>query len=771
MNTWYIHIGGLVQGVGFRPFVYRTAEAMKICGWVSNGNDGVHIKFNSNKEEASRFYTLLISKPPANAIITSHICTTCTPETFSRFIIKESDPSAKPDLLLAPDIAICKSCLSEIKEPGNNRFQYPFITCLECGPRYSIITHLPYDRKNTTMKNLKMCDSCSSEYNDHTDRRHYSQTNSCPDCCIPMHLYDDQGVEISHDPESILLLVQNSLEDGHIVAIKGIGGYLLLCDATKHRSIKTLRDRKYRPAKPFAVMYPSIQMMETDLVLTAKEKEALAGKVAPIVLCKLKKELTSGLCVTAIAPGLDKLGVLLPYTGLLVQIAERWNKPLIATSGNLSGSPIIYTDDDAILWLGDQADFIVSFDRDIVAPQDDSVILFTEKYQQRVILRRSRGLAPNYFPNPFQNTQNLLAMGAEMKSAFAILDNNNLYISQFLGDQGNYDSQLSYKNTLLHLGNLLKFKPDKILIDSHPNYHVSLAGIELGEKWNIPVTAIQHHKAHFCAVLAENHLLEEEEPILGVVWDGTGYGEDDQVWGGEFFLLKDGEIDRYMHLEYFPQLLGDKMSKEPRVSAVSLLRNNMDHLMMIRDQFSIEEREFYLKVLQQQQPLLTSSAGRLLDGISSILNLQSFNTYEGEAAMKLEAAARKCETISLAYYPIPINKNRLEWSAMIEALMIDKKNNVETPVMARKVFVSLAMLIRNVAVRSGAKKIAFSGGVFQNSYLLDLIRDLLQDDFQLYFHQQLSPNDECIGFGQIAYTQLMEQESKEQHKQIVMTNH
>ncbi|MBK6936492.1 MAG: carbamoyltransferase HypF [Chitinophagaceae bacterium] len=318
-------------------------------------------------------------------------------------------------------------------------------------PRYSIVTGLPYDRENTTMSDLEMCSSCQAEYNNIHNRRHYSQTNSCPDCSIPIHLYDNNGVEISNDAESILLIVNESLRHGHILAVKGIGGYLLLCDATKQFSVITLRNRKQRPAKPFAVMYPSIEMMEEDLNITAKEREALLGKIAPIVLCKLKGDPSTGLCAGAIAPGLDKIGAVLPYTPLLALIMEQWNKPLIATSGNLSGSPIVYTDEDALLWLTEYADFILSFERDIVAPQDDSVMQFAEKSQQPIIIRRSRGLAPNYFPSPFSDTGNILAMGAELKSAFALTANNNLYISQFLGDQANFESQISFNNTLSHL--------------------------------------------------------------------------------------------------------------------------------------------------------------------------------------------------------------------------------------------------------------------------------------------------------------------------------
>jgi hydrogenase maturation protein HypF len=771
MNTYHIHIGGLVQGVGFRPFVCRLAERMDLYGWVSNGNDGVHIEINATEETADSFYTSLLCCQPDNAIIRSHHLEKIHAQTFTDFRIKESDATAHPDLLLTPDMAICSNCRKEITDPENKRYQYPFTTCLECGPRYSIITGLPYDRPATTMAEMDMCPSCKKEYNDIHDPRHYSQTNSCPDCAIPMHLFDNNGVEISKDPDSILQIALESLKHGHIIAVKGIGGYLLLCDATKHYSVRTLRDRKHRPARPFAVMYPSVEKAAEDLHITEKEKQALLSKQAPIVLCELKNEPVSGLSTEAVAPGLGKIGALLPYTPLLCLIMEGWNKPLVATSGNLSGTPIIYTDEDALLWLTDYADFIISFEREIVAPQDDSVLQFTSHSMHPIILRRSRGLAPNYFPATFLTSQPVLAMGAELKSAFAISTGRNQYVSQYLGDQANYESQVSFDYTLSHLQQLLQFKPERILIDRHPNYFVSQKGKELAEEWNIPVMAVQHHKAHFAAVLAENELLNSDEKILGVIWDGTGYGDDEHIWGGEFFLLEDGEMDRYMYLEYFPQLLGDKMSKEPRVSAVSLLRNSMDQLMEIKDLFSTAEREFYLKLLQQKQELLTSSMGRLLDGIAAILKIQSINTYEGEAAMKLEALARSCKTESMDYYPVAFNKNRVDWSALVHELLIEVKEKEDIPVIARKVFVSLAMLIKNVAARAGVKRIAFSGGVFQNAFLVDLITTLLQNEYELYFHRQLSPNDECIGFGQLAYAALMEENKEVFSKTNLLLNH
>jgi hydrogenase maturation protein HypF len=754
MNSYHIHIGGLVQGVGFRPFVCRIAATMKIQGWVSNGNDGVHIECTTSNETAGMFYQTIISTAPCNAIIRSHHITTTDLKTFEGFVIHPSEDPVKLDVLLAPDIAICEHCRSEILDPANRRYQYPFTTCLQCGPRYSITHALPYDREHTSMAGLKMCRSCEAEYRDILNTRHHSQTNSCNKCSIPVHFYNNSGVEICNDFDCILIMLQKAFTDGHIVAVKGIGGYLLLCDASNAVTIKTLRSRKHRPAKPFAVLYPSVTMMEKDLVISQQERAALSGKTAPIVLCRLKAEPISGICSEAIAPALDKIGALLPYTPLLVLIMEQWGKPLIATSGNLGGAPIIYRDQDALLSLTDQADFILSFERDILLPQDDSVLQFTINQQLPVVLRRSRGLAPNYFPVPFRLPAAVLAMGADIKSAFALFDNDNLYVSQYLGDQGNYEAQLSYKATLHHLLGLLKSHPQQIIVDSHPGYFVSQAGFELAEIWNVPVTEVQHHKAHFAAVLAENELLHSDEAVLGVIWDGTGWGDDGQIWGGEFFLLEDGGMERYMHLDYFPQLLGDKMNKEPRVSAVSLLRNNMDHLMMVKDLFSVAEREYYLKLLQQKQTLLTSSMGRLLDGIAAILQIQSFNTYEGEAAIKLETVARSCPGDSLAYYAIPINKNRLEWQVMLEGIMVDLQENISNSTIARKVFVSLAMLIKNVAIRSGVKKIAFSGGVFQNVLLVDLLGDLLKDDFELLFHSRLAPNDECVGFGQLAYAAL-----------------
>lgn len=744
MPTYHIHIKGIVQGVGFRPLVCQLAIAKQLTGWVCNDNDGVHIGINANEQEANDFYQSILKDPPRNSFIQQYAISLVDDIVFDDFRIISSQANTQPDLLLTPDIAICENCKTEIETAENRRHHYAFTTCLQCGPRYSIVNALPYDRERTTMAEYKMCDSCAAEYDDITNRRHYSQTNSCPDCAIPIHLYNARKEKITSDAELVIKLAKQYLGEGKILAVKGIGGYLLMCDATNAGPIKLLRERKQRPAKPFAVMYDNISEIEKDVFVSDVAKKALLSKEAPIVLCAMMNN-ESTLQKDLITCGLDKLGVFLPYTPLLKLITAAFKKPLIATSGNLSGSPIIYKDDEALQWLTSFADYIITFDRDIVTPQDDSVVQYSAS-GKRIILRRSRGLAPNYFPNPFKSSKPLLAMGAELKSAFALLD-KNLYISQFLGDQESYESQESYKATLQHLQQLLKIVPAKILVDKHPNYNVSLLGKELAAQQNLPVAEVQHHVAHFCSVLAENKLLHTKEKILGVVWDGTGYGDDGQIWGGEFFTLHEANIERVAHLDYFPQLMGDKMSREPRLSALALCKGKPE---LVKNNFTEEEYSLFTKQLQSVQ-LQTSSMGRFLDGMASLLGILQHNSYEGEAAMKLEVAARSCIPKHFDSYDVFYNDGVLEWNGIIESAISDKNDNFEIAYIARKVFVSLVKMIELVAEHSGTNKIAFSGGVFQNAFLIDLVEEMLSGKYELLCHQQLTPNDECISFGQLAY--------------------
>jgi len=675
---------------------------------------------------------------------------------LSGFRIEESSGDVPPAILLTPDIACCDRCRGELGDRGNRRYRYAFTTCLECGPRYSIMKALPYDRENTTMAEIAMCGTCGKEYNDIQHPRHYSQTNSCKDCSIPMHLHDSHGGVISNDSEEILAVVNRVLGEGAIVAVKGIGGYLLLCDATDPVAIRLLRVRKRRPQKPFALLYGNLEMAEADIWLRPVEIAALRSRVAPIVLCPFRERAGSGICKELIAPGLDKAGLMLPYTPLLVLIAEGFGKPLVATSGNISGSPILYKDEDAIDHLSGVADYLLAYERDIVMPQDDSVMAFTEA-GLRILMRRSRGLAPGYFPLPFPDAGQgtMLAMGGEMKSAFALLNRGILYISQYLGDQGDLDAQCCYQESLMHLLQMLKVVPQRILVDQHPGYFVSDAGKELAGRYGAALTSVQHHTAHFAAVLAENVMLEEEGPVLGIIWDGAGYGEDGQVWGGEVLCLADGEIGRVAHLDYFPQLLGDKMNREPRLSALSLLQSLPQRDYLMEDRFSPGEWNYYRKLQQQPARLLTSSMGRLLDGIAAILGIAGFNTYEGEAVMRMEAIARTCTEQPEGYYDLPLVRDRLDWRQMLAELLEDVERGVAVKVIAWKLFDSLAWSIVRISDHFGIDRVAVSGGVFQNVLLVERIQyHAAAGKKQIYFHRQLSPNDECIGFGQLAYFNL-----------------
>jgi hydrogenase maturation protein HypF len=755
MYTYHIHIAGLVQGVGFRPFVCRLANEYEINGWVSNTNNGVHIECTATEQQFTEFYNSIVHHPPPNAIISHHHFKKTNYTAFSSFSIRHSSKEGRPDLLLTPDIAICPSCKQELKDKSNKRNRYPFTTCLQCGPRFSIIEGLPYDRENTTMNMLPFCDACAQEYTDINNRRHYSQTNSCPDCAIPTRLYQSHNHILSSQSEEILETVNKELIAGKIIGVKGIGGYLLLCDASSESSIRLLRSRKHRPAKPFALMYPDMNSAGADAVLRSFEQEALQEKSAPVVLCKLRPETNSGICSQMIAPDLDRIGIMLPYSPLLFLISDKFGKPLVATSGNISNSPILYKDADALENLFEVADLVLTFDREIVIPQDDSVIQFTDA-GQRIIMRRSRGLAPNYFPNPFRSTVgSILAMGSELKSSFALLDSNNLYISQYLGDQGTLESQSSFRNSLQHISGLIKAEPENILIDKHPAYSVSDFGKHLAVTGNKTLTPIQHHKAHFGAVLAENGLLNLKEPVLGFIWDGTGYGDDGQIWGGEVFLFEDKNMERLVHLDYFPQLLGDKMANEPRLSALSMLRLFPKKLQHIKHCFSPNEWTFYQQLLQQPPALLTSSMGRLLDGISAILGIRTLNTYEGEAAMQLEALARKCSYPGYEYFDIPFTNNRINWHFLVAELLEEYEMKKDAASLAYKVFFSLAKMVSKISRHFNIPNLAFSGGVFQNTLLIELLNENLQDK-NLFFHRQLSPNDESIGFGQIACFSLQD---------------
>ncbi len=769
-HTFHIHINGIVQGVGFRPYVCKLAAEMGITGYVNNAANGLFIEMNADADQGLNFYHQLIFYPPPNALISSHSFHLAATKQFTGFTIQQSSNHQEPDTLIAPDIAICPTCKNEIISNTDRRSRYAFTTCLNCGPRYSIIEALPYDRENTTMREIPMCNSCLNEYHNISNRRHYSQTNSCPQCAITMHLFNAPDTEYTCGQDQIPNIISDACINGKIVAVKGMGGYLLLCDATNTAVVTRLRKKKNRPAKPFALLYPSLSMASADVIIRDFETAALESNAAPIVLCTIKEKPASSINTSVIAPGLNTIGLMLPCTPLLYLITDLVAKPLIATSGNISGSPVIYEDTDALNNLFEVADIVLTYDRRIVAPQDDSVVRFSDS-GEKIILRRSRGMAPNYFPHFFTKTkETVLATGGELKSAFGLQHKNKVYVSQYLGDQETMESQQSYFHTLNHITGLLKAKPEIILTDKHPGYFVSQTGVQLSKKTcSGTFFAIQHHKAHFGAVLAENDLLQSRLPVLGFIWDGTGYGEDEQVWGSESFIYHDNNMTRVAHLDYFPQLLGDKMSREPRLSALSILKEFPAAITLLEKYFTVTEWQYYSKMIGQDHRLLTSSMGRFLDALACILGICPVSSYEGEAVMRLECLAENCKEYINEAYPLPIENDSLNWRIFVHHFLEDIELHKSKEYIARKIFFSLAASVEQQADYFSVNRLAFSGGVFQNALLVDMIRCRLADRKRCYYHRLLSPNDENIGFGQLAYYQISNQRTLIAEKQSTAT--
>ncbi|HSR40256.1 MAG TPA: carbamoyltransferase HypF, partial [Phnomibacter sp.] len=688
----HIHLKGLVQGVGFRPHVYALATQLQLNGYVNNSPDGVHIVVAGPRKQVEQFLQQLQSHPPRHAVITQAEVRDIPLQPFDHFSITESENHLTPDLLLTPDLAMCELCRQELFDENNRRYHYPFITCIHCGPRYSITTALPYDRCNTTMDAFEQCRHCKQEYLHPDNRRYFSQTNSCDECGISLQLFETGNDFLSLETDEILTTINAALQDGKIVAVKGIGGFLLMCDAGNATAIATLRKRKHRPSKPLALLYPDLDKLRTHVHLTPAEEEMLLDSRAPIVLCTPTENAGESLALASISPGLNRIGVMLPYAPLLALVADRFGRPLVATSGNVSGAPIIYENQVALNALSPVADLILLHNRDIVTPQDDSVVQFSAKHQQFIMLRRSRGWAPGYYPNTLPDiNEKILATGGELKGSFALQFGNKCYVSQYLGDQSYFEAQESYQHTLQHLSHLLKFEPDHILIDKHPAYEVSAYGKQLSHIKAASLHKMQHHEAHVAAVLAENNLLQHEHPILGLAWDGTGYGNDGAIWGSEAFIYHFGSFNRVAHLDYFPILMGDKMSKEPRLSAMSLIHHRDDVAEWLEHKFDASSWKLYKNALTQLDMPKTSSMGRLLDGIASLLDLIDVSRYEGHAAMLLQAAAEKCVTAASAY-PMPIADDRIQWQPMVDAIIEDLKAGTPTETIAKAVHQSLAQL-------------------------------------------------------------------------------
>ncbi len=759
-QTWNIHITGLVQGIGFRPFVYNKAFEYGLKGWVKNDADGLHVEVSGTEEIAQLFCDELLSHPPPLARITNSRILKKPFIDYEAFEILHDSNAEYANLALTPDYATCDNCTSDLLDSKNRRYQYPFITCCDCGPRYSIIHHLPIDRENTKMDAFEICDQCEREYNDPSNRRFYAQSISCSSCGIGLELYNAQKSVVSSDFQAVINLVSKFWREGKIVAIKGIGGYLITCSAMDSDAISTLRQKKRRPDKPLALMIPHIETLDR-YELSEFERDAFADGVSPIVLVKKSD---SHHIVKGVCDGLSRVGIMVPYAPIFQLLLQEYKSPIVATSGNLSNAPIVFQDEKALEELSEIADYILVNNREIVIPQDDSVVTFSNYFKKRIVIRRSRGLAPSYFNAGLEFSQKTtLSMGAYLKSTLAIQQNENIYISQYLGDLDHYDTGENYQHTLDHLMQLLEVRPELVVVDLHSSYISTIKGIQLAQDLGIPVLKIQHHIAHFSALLGEHGLIDSDEKVLGVIWDGTGIGSDDHIWGGEFFTYGTYRFDRCTHLTYYHHLANDKMAREPRLAALALCHDLDIASRILKPKFSEAEWKVYNQLLSKKDGRQTSSIGRLFDGVASLLGILDVQSYEGQAASYLQDAAEThFEELGIDYeqsYFKTDTTGRLSVEDLMTDIIDDISKEVDLSMIAAKYHLTLVHWIKEVAIEEKVSKIGFSGGVFQNTLLVDLIIFHLNDRFDLMFHEDLSPNDENISFGQLIYAEIQARSS------------
>lgn len=760
LSTRHIRITGLVQGVGFRPFIFRVAKSHGLTGWVRNDLEGVDIVVSGSENDLDLFYRTILDEAPSISHISGSSVQTLDYQAYDSFAIKHGSHDGNQKLHFTPDFATCPACTRDLRNTSDRRHDYAFVTCSSCGPRYSIMHNVPFEREYTAMGEFTMCDSCLEEYQESADRRFHAQTISCPACGMKLVLFDSNRKDLSLDEKSIIAFITDAWKEGKIVAIKGIGGYLLTCSADHVGAIKSLRSKKHRPDKPFALMYPGLEAMD-DFQLSKKEQRALESLSAPILLMgKLGNKITTGIC-----DGLTDVGVMIPYAPLFRILLDRYGAPIVATSGNVSNDPIVYQDNYALDKLTDIADYVLVHNRRIVVPQDDSVIKLSSLHGHKVILRRSRGMAPSYFNKQLElPPQHALAMGADMKSTCAFNHEGRIYISQYLGDLENYNTQVNYNHVLDHLSKLLRFRPEVILTDAHPNYVSSSIGEKRADELHLRVIKVQHHIAHFSALLGEHNLIDSDERILGVIWDGTGWGDDHTIWGSELFIYNDHNFGRRSHLKYFSHIAGDKMTNEPRISALAISSNSGKYS-FLKNKFSDVEWRTYNRLLEKESNLKTSSMGRLFDAVASVLGICDVQTYEGQAAALLQVKAeefiRKCDYNFIDTYWTAEWQEGISATELIREVIVDIQDDIDVGRIAAKFHITLVDWIGYVAKSENIRKVGLSGGVFQNTLLVDLIIAKLGGEFDLLFHKDLSPNDENISFGQLIYASIAGHRPKE----------
>jgi hydrogenase maturation protein HypF len=782
-----VSVRGVVQGVGFRPFVYRLAHDHGLTGWVLNHSGGVDIEVEGAADALDAFVHALTTEAPPLARIVAVEVADAPPNGYERFEIRHSVAEAGRYQLISPDIATCADCRRELLDPADRRYRYPFTNCTNCGPRFTIIRDIPYDRPLTTMQPFPMCPACQREYDDPLDRRFHAQPNACPVCGPHVWLEEAGKGQVDKeqgDKGDVIAQAARMLLDGKVLAIKGLGGFHLACDATSAEAVLILRARKGRPAKPLAVMMATLDDVRRHCHVTDAEAELLTSQQCPIVLLRWREESE---IAREVAPGNLYLGVMLPYTPLHHILLRDVGRPLVMTSGNLSEEPIAQSNDEARRRLAPLADAFLLHNRDIYARYDDSVVYKGQGARDEgqapihqstnspstQFIRRSRGYAPFPVRLPFQTGQ-ILAVGAELKNTFCLTRDDFAFVSQHIGDMENLETLEHFEQSIELFKHLFRIEPDVIAHDLHPDYFSTKYANEqmrkspISQSTNLP---IQHHHAHIAACLADNGWTLDDGPVIGVAWDGTGYGLDGHIWGGEWLVGGYRGFERVAHLEYLPMPGGDAAILNPwrlALGYVYALSGQVPGLPGISEQEpGIAPQAMHIVRQQVERGLntpLTSAVGRLFDAVAALIGVRHSVSYEAQAAIELEMlATRWAETQPALDNPLPYpfeiegegDGAVVRLWRLLEAIQAERDVSVDPGEIGwrfhRTMVEILLVVCQMLSVSTGLRTVALSGGVFQNRLLLSLaVPALEQADFRVLLHRQVPCNDGGLSLGQAA---------------------
>ncbi|MCX5782127.1 MAG: carbamoyltransferase HypF [Elusimicrobia bacterium] len=750
-----IHFKGNVQGVGFRPLLFKIAKRLKLKGWITNTASGVLTEVEGNPRNIQKLITNLKYLLPHHARIEKITKEKIKKRNFDNLSIISKKDKKKAATDIPPDLTICPDCLEELLDKSDRRYNYPFINCTNCGPRFTITKEVPYDRVNTTMASFKMCENCQKEYETFTDRRFHAQPNACPICGPKISLLS-RSMEITADEKTALDKTINLLKKGKIVAVKSLGGYHICCDALNINAVQVLRKRKNRPHKPFAVMVKDIKTAKKYAHLNKEEEKLLKSVERPIVLLKKKK-----LVPDNIAPRNAYIGIMLPYTPLhylLFSFKKSDFEMLVMTSGNRTDEPICRSESELKEKLFHIADYFLVHNRKIHNRCDDSILFnFNAKSDGNIFIRKSRGFVPyKIHINALKSKTypNILATGVELKNTFCLTRNGNAYVSQYVGDMDNHESLVFYKESQGHFQKYLDIKPSIIVHDLHPNYMTTIYAKKLKEKnKNLKMFAVQHHHAHIASVIAENNI---DKPLIGFAFDGTGLGLDGKIWGGESFLYSGGNFKRLSHFDNFLLPGGDIATKEIWRLGVSVL-TKIDISKLPEHYKKYPALDVVKMIKNKINSIECSSVGRIFDAVASILDIKQEVSFEAQAAIEMESIALDIPVKKGYNFNIFYNENTecfiISLKEIIKGILRDKENGINSKIISAKFHLSIVEIIVYLAKKFRKKykinDIAISGGVFQNRIILSsTIEKLRKSHFNVYWNKVVPPNDGGISLGQ-----------------------